>query len=156
MGVEHALGWTDARIRQLIALCSDGLSASKIASTLGGVTRNAVIGKLKRLGFSAHGRPGRPKTAGGGMPDPRPKLAPPEPPRIPLSERREAAERDLPATDDLTSAKGCRWPIGDPQHIATGGFRFCQRAKAGGSPYCDVHREVSCGRDVKPRARARQ
>ena len=46
------MAWTDERIEQLRQLWSEGQSASKIAEKLGGVTRNAVIGKIHRLGLS--------------------------------------------------------------------------------------------------------
>ncbi|HEY1096137.1 MAG TPA: GcrA family cell cycle regulator [Alphaproteobacteria bacterium] len=48
-------GWNDQRVNQLKKLWQQGKSASEIAETLGGVTRNAVIGKAHRLGLS--GRP---------------------------------------------------------------------------------------------------
>ena len=46
------MGWTDERVENLKKLWQDGLSASQIAKQLGGVTRNAVIGKVHRLGLS--------------------------------------------------------------------------------------------------------
>ena len=46
------MAWTDERINLLTKLWAEGQSASKIAETLGGVTRNAVIGKVHRLGLS--------------------------------------------------------------------------------------------------------
>ena len=42
--------WTDERVETLKKLWGDGLSASQIAAELGGITRNAVIGKVHRLG----------------------------------------------------------------------------------------------------------
>ena len=45
-------GWTDARIERLKALWAEGRSASEIAGLLGEVTRNAVIGKVHRLGLA--------------------------------------------------------------------------------------------------------
>ena len=45
------MSWTDERIETLKKLWSDGLSASQIATALGGITRNAVIGKVHRLGL---------------------------------------------------------------------------------------------------------
>ena len=50
--------WTDERVELLKKLWTDGLSASQIAAELGNVTRNAVIGKVHRLGLSgrAQGR----------------------------------------------------------------------------------------------------
>lgn len=49
------IGWTDERVELLKKLWSDGLSASQIAAELGGITRNAVIGKVHRLGLSNRG-----------------------------------------------------------------------------------------------------
>ena len=44
--------WTEDRVKTLISMWLDGNSAGKIADTLGGTTRNAVIGKVYRLGYS--------------------------------------------------------------------------------------------------------
>lgn len=49
-------GWTEARVATLKKLQLDGLSASQIAAQLGGVTRNAVISKLIRLGLPGGGK----------------------------------------------------------------------------------------------------
>ena len=48
--------WTDERVELLKKLWSDGLSASQIAAELGGITRNAVIGKVHRLGLSGRAK----------------------------------------------------------------------------------------------------
>ena len=45
-------GWTEDRVASLKRLWLEGLSASQIAKQLGGVTRNAVIGKVHRLGLA--------------------------------------------------------------------------------------------------------
>ncbi len=47
------MNWTDERVEMLKKLWAEGLSASQIAAKLGGVTRNAVIGKVHRLKLSA-------------------------------------------------------------------------------------------------------
>ena len=52
------MSWTEERVETLKKLWSEGLSASQIATTLGGVSRNAVIGKVHRLKL-----PGRVKPA---------------------------------------------------------------------------------------------
>lgn len=46
------MSWTDERVEMLKVMWSEGKSASQIAKELGGVTRNAVIGKVHRLGLS--------------------------------------------------------------------------------------------------------
>ena len=50
------MSWTDERVELLKKLWSDGLSASQIAGELGGITRNAVIGKVHRLGLSGRAK----------------------------------------------------------------------------------------------------
>ena len=50
------MNWTDERVELLRKLWAEGLSASQIAGQLGGVSRNAVIGKVHRLKLSSRGR----------------------------------------------------------------------------------------------------
>src|SRR5258708_5815975 len=50
------LTWSDDRVEQLKKLWEAGLSASQIAAELGNVTRNAVIGKVHRLGLSGRAK----------------------------------------------------------------------------------------------------
>jgi len=65
------MNWTEERVELLRKLWSEGLSASQIAAQLGGVTRNAVIGKVHRMKLSNRGRAaaaapaGRKKTGSG-------------------------------------------------------------------------------------------
>ena len=49
------MAWTSDRVEALKNMWSEGKSASQIAADLGGVTRNAVIGKIHRLGLSNRG-----------------------------------------------------------------------------------------------------
>ena len=56
---KNEMNWTDDRVEMLKKLWADGLSASQIAAQLGGVSRNAVIGKVHRLNL-----PGRAKSGG--------------------------------------------------------------------------------------------
>lgn len=58
------MSWTDERVARLSKLWADGLSASQIATDLGGVTRNAVIGKVHRLGLSGRAKPAGKSNAG--------------------------------------------------------------------------------------------
>ncbi|MEZ5779245.1 MAG: GcrA family cell cycle regulator [Paracoccaceae bacterium] len=62
------MSWTDERVETLKKMWTEGQSASQIAKELGGVTRNAVIGKVHRLGLS---------NRAGGAPEPaKPKAEP--------------------------------------------------------------------------------
>ncbi|MEM6439648.1 MAG: GcrA family cell cycle regulator [Pseudomonadota bacterium] len=68
------MSWTDERVETLKTMWSEGKSASQIAKALGGVTRNAVIGKVHRLGLS--NRTAAPKPAAG-KPAPEETASPP-------------------------------------------------------------------------------
>ncbi|MGD1924460.1 MAG: GcrA family cell cycle regulator [Paracoccaceae bacterium] len=57
------MSWTDERVEKLKELWTEGMSASQIAKVLGGVTRNAVIGKVHRLGLSNRASGDEAKTA---------------------------------------------------------------------------------------------
>ena len=79
------MGWTDERVANLKKLWLDGLSASQIAKQLGGVTRNAVIGKVHRLGLSGRAAPSQPSRPAFRAARPRPTQAPSAPRRIKAS-----------------------------------------------------------------------
>ncbi|MES1150511.1 MAG: GcrA family cell cycle regulator [Dongia sp.] len=65
--------WTEQRIETLRKLWGQGQTASQIAAILGGITRNAVIGKAHRLGLT--GRPSPIKREAGASPQPRRRAA---------------------------------------------------------------------------------
>ena len=138
------MGWTDERVDTLKKLWLDGLSASQIAKQLGGVTRNAVIGKVHRLGLSGRAAPSQPA---------RPVFKAPRPPRpahVPAPRRVEAPQAQAPAPAFYVEEPGsatvltlgahmCKWPIGDP---ATDNFTFCGR-RSGEGPYCAEHARMA-------------
>jgi GcrA cell cycle regulator len=148
--------WTDERVETLKKLWTDGLSASQIAAELGGITRNAVIGKVHRLGLSGRAkspsstaaRPRKPRTHTHMLRVSRPAVrgnaalahayeleveAEPEPIDnvIPLGQRRTLLE----LTEDT-----CRWPIGDPGSTE---FFFCGGQTITSLPYCSYHSRVA-------------
>jgi GcrA cell cycle regulator len=149
----QGMAWNDERVDLLKKLWADGLSASQIAGRLGGVTRNAVIGKVHRLGLSGRATTSRmkshrprvrsqsakrlmkPRYANIGnsplrnlyLADTEPYVPPAEELVIPLHERKYI--------QTLTEIC-CRWPIGDPQQSD---FHFCGKRKVVGLPYCEVH-----------------
>ena len=139
---ETTIGWSDARIERLRSLWSDEtLSASVIAQRLG-ITRNAVLGKVHRLGLSNRRPAGAPRIAAPRTPKPsRPRpvkrVAPPPPPPKagPLAEIGPGLVVHL---EDLRGC-ACHGPVGDP---GTEAFRFCGRG-ALRPPYCEDHRKVA-------------
>lgn len=136
------MGWTDERVTTLKKLWLEGHSASQIAKQLGGVTRNAVIGKVHRLGLSGRATPSKPARTIVRMPRPKPIVVAVERrPEAPTPLLRQVARVEQPgsATVLTLSANQCKWPIGDP---ATREFTFCGQA-AGHGPYCDHHAAVA-------------
>lgn len=63
------MSWTQERVELLVKMWGDGQSASQIAKELGGVTRNAVIGKVHRLGLSNRNGPGAQAAEGQAKPE---------------------------------------------------------------------------------------
>lgn len=133
--------WPEDRVETLKRLWRDGLSASVIGRRLG-VSRNAVLGKIHRLGLSNRGmvrtaRPVVPKV-------PRPRR-PPAPPRVaalpswPPPAAIENIGRGLVARLEAIPAHGCHFPMGDPK---SEDFAFCGRPVRR-DPYCDEHRRVA-------------
>ena len=140
------MGWTDERVEMLKKLWLDGLSASQIAKQLGGVTRNAVIGKVHRLGLSGRATPSQPQRPVFKAPRPArpavaatPRRAPAEAAPLPVPRPTFYAEEPGSATVLTLGAHMCKWPIGDP---STDGFTFCGRRSSEG-PYCGEHARVA-------------
>ena len=129
------MGWTDERVEQLRSLWTEGLSASQIARVLGGVTRNAVIGKVHRLGLAGRATPARAER-------PRLPAAPKvtvraQTPTTPVVEEEPVILDDGSFATVLTiNDRMCKWPIGDPSENE---FHFCGRKPKNGSPYCEAH-----------------
>ena len=75
------MSWTDERVETLKRMWSEGQSASQIAKELGGVPRNAVIGKVHRLGLSGRAAPSKPARPVFKAPRPARQAAAPAAPR---------------------------------------------------------------------------
>ena len=142
------MGWTDERVELLKKLWQDGLSASQIAKQLGGVTRNAVIGKVHRLGLSGRATPSKPQRTVFKAPRPtRPISAQPSAPRR-IAEPALHAPTPVRYVDEAPGmatvltlqAHMCKWPIGDP---ALDNFTFCGRRSEENGPYCHEHASVA-------------
>jgi GcrA cell cycle regulator len=94
---DSSVTWNDERVEQLKKLWAEGRSASQIAAEIGGVSRNAVIGKVHRLGLS-----GRAKAPGASPARPREKVAIPPRPAAP-QQQAPAQAPPRPATIGATA-----------------------------------------------------
>jgi GcrA cell cycle regulator len=139
--------WTPERVEQLRSHVGAGLSCSQIAAAIG-VTRNAVIGKIHRLGLA----PGRPAGAPA-------RISPPRARHSRFSAQRQLlrvmnaetpcgsdAAADAPIESaqrcsllELAQSK-CRWPVGDP---TTADFAFCGNEVSAGFSYCAGHARMA-------------
>lgn len=164
------MNWTDERVERLKKLWADGLSASQIAAQLGGVSRNAVIGKVHRLNL-----PGRAKSGGQATVRTKRTTAAPRAPNyagrtastqtarpVGRSSGGAALKQDLdvvaseevdtrpvddvvvPISRRLTlvelSERTCKWPVGDPLQDD---FHFCGNDSGDASPYCGYHAKLA-------------
>ncbi|WP_022707143.1 GcrA family cell cycle regulator [Paracoccus zeaxanthinifaciens] len=87
------MSWTDERVETLKRMWAEGQSASAIAKELGGVTRNAVIGKVHRLGLSNRNE------------DEAPAAAAPAPEPAPQPEKKQAAAKPAPQPEPEPAAE---------------------------------------------------
>lgn len=157
---QHADGWTDERVAILKELYAKGDTHGEIAIALGGgVTRNAVIGKVRRLGLAPRKAPvTEPKQTG-----PRTRIhaarkpnTKGQPKATAITHRLETAPvfkvEPMPVEDlagvDTSRLIGllaltehtCKWPLGDP---LLAGFGFCGEPSKDGSSYCHEHHAVA-------------
>lgn len=151
------MSWTDDRVSLLKKLWGEGHTAAEIAKQLGGVTRNAVIGKAHRLKLSNRGSPIQQnrKPANKNVErktsiespiekvsaSPVAVLAKPG-----VGSAKRKAKEDTPAlSGDLydlmdLQPRMCRWPCGDPKEE---GFGFCGAKTIAGIPYCAEHAKLA-------------
>lgn len=130
--------WTDKRVAMLKDMwCIQGLSSAQIASRLGnGITREAVCGKVNRLGMkkstvvTPRKRPVKINTGNGGTKSKAPLISPDF--VMPRAQDYDVARKRLVelGPDD------CRFPVDMPV-----GFGFCGLERAPGVSYCEVHRD---------------
>lgn len=142
--------WSDTRVEMLKAMWNEGRSAGQIAGALpGGFTRNAVIGKLTRLGLqrspgavsatrSLHG------SRGARVQKAARRIVQPPPPVV----RAEPAPAAEPISILALKYGVCRWPLREADVI--GGYLFCGCKALEGRPYCGAHAERARDKNAKP------
>ncbi|MDC3143583.1 GcrA family cell cycle regulator [Pelagibacteraceae bacterium] len=130
------MSWTHERIEQLKKLWEAGYTASNIASELGGITRNAVIGKAHRLGLSGRMK-SKSKVSSVSIVRKR---------KIPVNKNSKIIElttsvEPMNPTSFADIKDGlCRWPLGEPEDLD---FKFCGRKCAEGMIYCTEHHSLA-------------
>lgn len=130
--------WTEDRIGRLKTLWLEGQSAEQIARDLAhGISRNAVLGKVHRLGLSAG------RAAGAVTSRARVRSASALPARLPAGNRpiADCAPSSKAGSATLLSVgrSECRWPLGDPRDAD---FTLCGRPVAR-CAYCAAHAAIA-------------
>jgi len=120
------MSWTDQRIDQLKALWEKGLTASQIADELGGVSRNAVIGKAHRLGLKSRPSPVKSNDADKKA---APKKAVPAPAKAPAAAAPARPRPAAPVAEPVVTATNADTPVAEGRapmprivSIGPGGF----------------------------------
>ena len=130
------MSWTHERIEQLKKLWEAGYTASNIATELGGITRNAVIGKAHRLGLSGRMK-SKSKVSSVSIVRKR---------KMPVNKNSKIIElttsvEPMNPTSFADIKDGlCRWPLGEPEDLD---FKFCGRKCAEGMIYCTEHHSLA-------------
>ncbi len=149
------MSWTEERVSILKKLWGEGHTAAEIAKQLGGVTRNAVIGKAHRLKLSNRVSPiqqnKKPANSNKSterkiqaekakvLATPAQQSATRKSVANPVVEEKPARAGDLYSLMDL-QPRMCRWPSGDPKEEE---FGFCGHRTMPGLPYCEEHAKAA-------------
>lgn len=141
------MSWTDERVALLKKLWGEGKTAAEIAKELGGVTRNAVIGKAHRLKLSNRVSPIQQNNK---KPVARTVAANDKGSATVAAAAIPTARIRVANNDEKIQVKGlkladlkdrmCRWPLGDPRDSD---FSFCGCASVPGLPYCTEHAKIA-------------
>ena len=133
------MSWTDERVTLQKKLWGEGKTAAEIAKALGGVTRNAVIGKAHRLKLSNRISPIQQNE--------RKEERVAEVKKAPKAVIKQPIVVAKPANSSFKALKMielkermCRWPSGDPQDE---NFSFCGCQTVPGLPYCEEHAKMA-------------
>ena len=105
------MSWTDERVEILKKMWGEGQSASQIAKELGGVTRNAVIGKINRLGLSNRAGSAGAKAA---AKEKAPKAEAKKPAPAPAAKQQPKTESAAPPPQPKVAGRRAIIPAGQP------------------------------------------
>ncbi len=137
--------WTPDRVVRLRTLWKQGLSAAQVARDLqNGITRSAVLGKVRRLGLSLN----REALAAPVVVRPAVRCSPaPVRSAAAIVQSVSAVESERPGRATILTVRNgdCRWPIGDPDDAR---FSLCGCPATRGA-FCDVH-AARAYRSVQP------
>ena len=133
------MSWTDEKVNKLKELWGKGKTASQIAEILGGITRNAVIGKAHRLNLSAKIKT-RTATSNKNFESSldirKTRSTKGKRSRFKSLLIEKDFEPENPKQLEELDENSCKWPIGHPDEKS---FYFCGRSSLKDFSYCKLH-----------------
>ena len=133
------MSWTEEKVSKLKELWGKGNTASQIAEIIGGISRNAVIGKAHRLNLSAKIKTRTAtsnKNFDSNMEVNNPQLKRGRKSRFKSLIIEKDFEPENPKQLEELDESSCKWPIGHPDEK---NFYFCGRSSLKDFSYCKLH-----------------
>ena len=133
------MGWTEEKVEKLKELWGKGQTASQIAELIGGLTRNAVIGKAHRLNLSAKIKTRTAtsnKSFEDSVVDKNIKSRRGRKSKFKSLIIEKDFEPENPKQLEELDEQSCKWPIGHPNESS---FYFCGRSSLKDFSYCKLH-----------------
>ena len=132
------MSWNEEKVAKLKELWGKGNTASQIAEIIGGITRNAVIGKAHRLNLSAKikARPSSKNQINKSINDNKDKSIKGKRNKFRSLLIEKDFEPENPKQLEELDENTCKWPIGHPDEKS---FYFCGRTSLKDFSYCKLH-----------------
>ena len=133
------MGWNEEKVKKLKELWGKGSTASQIAEIIGGISRNAVIGKAHRLNLSSKIKTRNASSSqnfDNGSEENSSKQKRGRKSKFQSLIIEKDFEPENPKKLEELDESSCKWPVGHPEEQS---FYFCGRSSLKDFSYCKLH-----------------